>query len=708
MADPLLRASIPDARPAADEYTYSPLPNTNSIRILHIEILEGSETRYHLESFPIDNAPSFRALSYTWGPAYRDITVEDEAPELPPDFCASIICGGKRFNITRNLSNALTNIVAIGIDGWLWIDALCINQADFEERNSQVLLMGNIYSSAFEVLIWLGRPRPGIKDLLWAITEFNPRLNSLVSANDPRIFYGNIKHHDFCEAMDIKDPVTRFIRVVEFYTSCRWFTRAWVSQEVILCKQHRVLCGTIELEWNALIDLAMNLKHFGYAQQISGYMVLQNPGRLISCLDELCLWDGLRKRCEELGNHASASGNNDQAFVFLADVLLASTCFKCLNPLDKIYSFLGIARRGFSDNDPIDKYIRPDYHASVIEVFSTTTMHILHGTSLDFLAFATRHPDQVPIAGLPSWVHDFTTTVGCIPLADMYSGLEMDLTFDAALCDTVPSPRIEIGTSVLGCTGARFSQVNKRFKNNAYQEHARGSVLLCLDQVLEFCLDLPAETQGCRRLEVLWRTLIADTTESGNFGAPPYYEKLFLSFVIWGFARMTLDRCFEDVTALGEEMSRFTKTLDQYELSEDTELHLTAENAKAALRILQDQQEYELAGNTEAVERSQQIIEESFNASDGTRFEVALLKSQYNRTLFYTYDGYLGFASETIQPGDEIWLLCGAHTPYILRPTEKPGTYTVHGDCYLHNFMCGEMLDDKYGLREKIGLVHIV
>jgi hypothetical protein len=438
--------------------------------------------------------------------------------------------------------------------------------------------------------------------------------------------------------------------------------------------------------------------------------VLLNPGRFISWLDELCLWDELRKRCEELGNNASASGNNDQAFVFLAEVLVASTRFKCLNPLDKIYSFLGIARRGFSDNDPIDKYIRPNYHASVIEVFSTTAMHIFHGTSLDFLAFATRRPDQAPIAGLPSWVPDFTTTLGCIPLADLNPGLEMDPPFDAALCDTVPSPRIEIGTSVLGCTGARFSQVNKQFKDiNFYQEHGRGSVLsFCLDRVLEFCLDLPVETQGCRRLEVLWRTLIADTTESDHFGAPPYYEKLFLSFVIWVFARETVDRCSEDVATLGEEMSRFTKTLDQYELSEDTQLHLTAEDAKAAHETLQDHQKFELAGNAETVERSQQIIEDSFNCSDGTRFEVAMLKAQHNRTLFYTDEGYLGFASETIQPGDEIWMLCGAHTPYILRPSEKPGTYTVHGDCYLHSFMRGEMLDDRYGLRENIGPVHIV
>jgi hypothetical protein len=429
--------SVPDARPTVNGYTYSPLPNTNSIRILHIEILEGSKTRYHLESFPIDNAPSFRALSYTWGPAYRDINVEDEAPGLPPEFCASMICDGKRINITQNLWDALTNIVAIGIDGWLWIDALCINQADFQERNSQVLLMGNIYSSASEVLIWLGLSRPGIEDLVWAITEFNPRLNSLISADDPRFFYGDVRHHDFCEAIGIKNPVTRFIRIAEFYSSCRWFTRAWVSQEVILCKRHNVLCGTTELEWNAMIDLAMNLRIFGYAQDINGYMAAQNPQRFITWFDELILWAQLRRHCEKLGNHASASGNSELAFVFLTQVLTALQRQKCLNPLDKIYSTLGIARLGFSDNDPIDNYIRPDYHASVIEVFSTTAMHIYNGTTLNSLAGATRHPDQAPIAGLPSWVPDFTTALGCLPLTGLSPGLGVDMPFDAALCGTI-------------------------------------------------------------------------------------------------------------------------------------------------------------------------------------------------------------------------------------------------------------------------------
>jgi hypothetical protein len=38
----------------------------------------------------------------------------------------------------------------------LWIDAICINQADIVERGHQVQMMGDIYRQRDEALIWLG------------------------------------------------------------------------------------------------------------------------------------------------------------------------------------------------------------------------------------------------------------------------------------------------------------------------------------------------------------------------------------------------------------------------------------------------------------------------------------------------------------------------------------------------------------------------
>jgi hypothetical protein len=43
----------------------------------------------------------------------------------------------------------------------IWIDAICIDQSNTQERNQQVSMMGDVYGSATTVWVWLG---PGTKD----------------------------------------------------------------------------------------------------------------------------------------------------------------------------------------------------------------------------------------------------------------------------------------------------------------------------------------------------------------------------------------------------------------------------------------------------------------------------------------------------------------------------------------------------------------
>jgi hypothetical protein len=43
-----------------------------------------------------------------------------------------------------------------GQRGYIWADAICINQSDVEEKTEQVRMMGDIYEAAQIVVIWLG------------------------------------------------------------------------------------------------------------------------------------------------------------------------------------------------------------------------------------------------------------------------------------------------------------------------------------------------------------------------------------------------------------------------------------------------------------------------------------------------------------------------------------------------------------------------
>jgi len=83
----------------------------------------------------------YEALSYVWGDSnnLRSISVDEH--DLP---------------ITINLHAALSSLRDRFIDRIIWVDAICINQGDVEEKGMQVQYMAEIYSKASRVIVWLG------------------------------------------------------------------------------------------------------------------------------------------------------------------------------------------------------------------------------------------------------------------------------------------------------------------------------------------------------------------------------------------------------------------------------------------------------------------------------------------------------------------------------------------------------------------------
>lgn len=89
----------------------------------------------------LGDAPSYQALSYVWG---------------SPKETRSILLDGKGFAVTINLESTLRHIRCQTENPYLWVDALCINQADDQEKTHQVNLMGSIYQSSKSVIAYLG------------------------------------------------------------------------------------------------------------------------------------------------------------------------------------------------------------------------------------------------------------------------------------------------------------------------------------------------------------------------------------------------------------------------------------------------------------------------------------------------------------------------------------------------------------------------
>lgn len=102
-----------------------------------------------LRTIPLDEAENvpFEALSYVWG---------------SPDHSSKVLVHGSGTNIptTPNLIQALKSLRSDVVvePPWMWIDAICVNQQDLDERSQQVQYMATIYSKAAKVVAWVGPP----------------------------------------------------------------------------------------------------------------------------------------------------------------------------------------------------------------------------------------------------------------------------------------------------------------------------------------------------------------------------------------------------------------------------------------------------------------------------------------------------------------------------------------------------------------------
>ena len=132
----------------------------------------------------------YAALSYVWG----DPTVKER-----------ISVNEKEYWIPVNLRDALIRIREKEWSFWIWIDAICINQANNTERNAQVQRMGEIYSQADEVIIWLGDAPDGSCSLA------------------DGCHLGNLGKE--CTRDDIRENRASIFDVFER----PWFNRLWVS-----------------------------------------------------------------------------------------------------------------------------------------------------------------------------------------------------------------------------------------------------------------------------------------------------------------------------------------------------------------------------------------------------------------------------------------------------------------------------------------------
>jgi hypothetical protein len=155
-----------------DAFSYQPLSESPSggfkTRLIYLHPGEFIDciycTIYHANILERRLQTEYTALSYVWGDAtqtkpiqlgYHQLSTSETARTLSSAPSPGADCY-KPFQVTTNLERALRHLRDRALERILWVDAICINQADREESFSQVQRMGCVYEKAMEVRIWLG------------------------------------------------------------------------------------------------------------------------------------------------------------------------------------------------------------------------------------------------------------------------------------------------------------------------------------------------------------------------------------------------------------------------------------------------------------------------------------------------------------------------------------------------------------------------
>ncbi|KAJ3519362.1 hypothetical protein NM208_g14153 [Fusarium decemcellulare] len=192
-------------RPSARYYHRETLPR-DSLRLLRPRPSLINELNFDIFVVLRRTAPAYAAVSYTWG---------DDKPSK------NICLNGRNFPVRPNLRACLETLASDVFNNksfsrFLWVDAICIDQDNDQERNSQVSQMNNTYQCAQYVCVWLG---PSLTEGLLEWKSWEDSIQEL--ARRP------------------------------------YWTRFWVIQEFLLNRGVRIYCGRNSI----LLDEFANIAH---------------------------------------------------------------------------------------------------------------------------------------------------------------------------------------------------------------------------------------------------------------------------------------------------------------------------------------------------------------------------------------------------------------------------------------------------------------
>lgn len=374
-------------------------------------------TMFHVNDLERQLRTEYTALSYVWGDATQTRPIQLRYNQLPTSEPAPSPGGDcyESFQVTTNLENALRHLRDHASERILWVDAICINQSDWEERLSQVELMGSVYKKAAEVRIWLGSIRdvsistPGIQEKLESyqsrrVTIPRRHLYSLLSSEEnTRAVLGSKgriieiillaatayvmgenrligqERSDNCFPDELESLGMRII------ASQPWWRRVWVIQEATLSKEDPVMqCGNMKIGYRRFLKSAEHC------------MLLKPPFVLSRIHISLTV-----HRMSDKGYDPFRTSLASRLLTYLSCM---SGNFQVSNPKDRVNGVHGFLRMGDCHDNIFFFMTRAQGEQNLTEFYHRVAIWILFDPHPQSYPLRILESGPSNIEGVPSWV----------------------------------------------------------------------------------------------------------------------------------------------------------------------------------------------------------------------------------------------------------------------------------------------------------------
>ncbi|KAK7419749.1 hypothetical protein QQX98_003121 [Neonectria punicea] len=599
------------------------------IRVLRL-VSVTPEVILDIDHVDLDSNPTYNALSYAWG-------------KHEPVFTSRVFIKDWFLNVTPGLHECLRHLNKY-VGSSIWIDAICINQVDDEEKSYQVQAMARVYRQAAKVLAWLGpsadNSDQAIKGIdTWGkatseagILDFGIDIFSKWPdvGEDPKV----VKTRDTLlslmqKAADLEGDVNRIDErlprvALAQLTNRPYFTRVWVKQEMTLADNAVILCGTRSTTvecFHAIILFYGLLQPWEISEWRAGRITrIPGPFSEQELMDAETPWDKLKTASASDAPGRLLSGRRryrqygaDSLHMHLQNAYVRprTQVLDCKDPRDKIWGLLGIA----TDADELG--LKASYTISAEVVYETTARTLLRQGRVDVLKWC-RTRQARPHSWVPNWE---------LPIRNPWSE--------------------DLGVPLFKATGTK-----QQPKSDETQSVLPGSIRLH-----GILVDTITDTGS------LWRAGIDD-----NFD-----QTVFRTIV-------------RDLVAFLEK-SRYPEE----------------QRTDAAWRIPIGDKEFQ--DSNPYFVRATQRSEKQFQALTSRTMDSDMMAATYSYQACMGYNfmakpilsgtGYVGICPSEVEPGDLVVLLFGASTPFVLR--SRPGGqggYLLVGEAYVYGIMDGEAVNE--------------